>query len=475
MGDFANGLPRLEWRWRLPEKSPRPFAAPLWHGDRLHGKTILLHAEQGFGDSLMLLRYAPLVAAGGGRVVIEVPRALERLAARLAGGPYTVVAAGQPLPAFDTHCPLMSLPIAFGTTPETIPASIPYFTAAPDAAARWRARLATGAGMKIGIVWAGNPAHLNDASRSIALDRLGPLFELPGTQWYSLQVGERAAELAKLPPGRITDLAADLTDFADSAAAISALDLVISVDTAVAHLAGALGRPVWILLPFDPDWRWLLDRGDSPWYPAARLVRQLAPGDWDDVIARVRTVLLDCLERAHRSGVPNDAPSMLDRRYFEVLELIETHRDAEAEAALRAILSEDAGHPAALRRLAWMCHRRGDNAEAASLLARALEREPDNPESHYNLGLVLAGLGRTAEVRRSRRRKATSSTRLPTTRRRHRRRCSPSTNPGDASTARRSLPKGRASLTRRSPGVGCESATCRETFATTRWPSSSTR
>ena len=404
MGDFVQGLPRLEWRWRLPEKSPRPFTQPLWRGENLGGKTILLHAEQGFGDSLMLLRYAPLVAARGGRVVIEVPRALERLATRLAGGPYTLVVGGQPLPAFDLHCPLMSLPLAFGTTPETIPAAVPYFTAAPDAVARWRARLATVAGMKIGIVWAGNPVHLNDASRSIALDRLGPLFELPGTQWFSLQVGERARDLAKLPAGRVTDLAPDPTDFAETAAAISALDLVICVDTAVAHLAGALGHAVWLLLPFDPDWRWLLERGDSPWYPAARLVRQQAPGDWDGVIARVRAALLDCVERARRSGVPEHAPSMLDRRYFEAVELIETHRDAEADAALRAILAEDAGHPAALRRLAWMCHRRGDNAEAARLLTRTIEREPDNPETHYNLGVVLAALGRHAEAEASYRR-----------------------------------------------------------------------
>ena len=277
-GDFAHGLPQLEWRWRLPEKTPRNFAPPLWRGENIAGKTILLHGEQGFGDSLMLLRYAPLVAARGGRVVIEVPRALERLVARLAGGPYTVVAAGMPLPSFDLHCPLMSLPLAFGTTVETIPAAIPYFAVAPDAVARWRARFATAAGMKVGLVWAGNPIHKNDALRSIGLDRLGALLELPGLQWYSLQVGERAADLAKLPGGRITDLAAELTDFAETAAAVTALDLVIGVDTAVVHLAGALGKPVWILQPFDPDWRWLLGRVDSPWYPSARLVRQQHAG-----------------------------------------------------------------------------------------------------------------------------------------------------------------------------------------------------
>jgi predicted O-linked N-acetylglucosamine transferase (SPINDLY family) len=400
-GDFAHGLPQLEWRWRLPDKTPRNFAAPLWRGEPLNGRTILLHGEQGFGDSLMLLRYAPLVAARGARVVIEVPRALERLVARLAGGPYTVVAAGMPLPSFDLHCPLMSLPLAFGTTVETIPAAIPYFGVAPDAVARWRARFAGAAGMKVGLVWAGNPIHKNDALRSIALERLGALLELPGLQWYSLQVGERAADLKKLPGGRIADLAAELTDFAETAAAVTALDLVIGVDTAVVHLAGALGKPVWILQPFDPDWRWLLGRVDSPWYPSARLVRQPAPGEWDGVIASVRAALIDTFERARRAGIPADAPSTFDQRYFAAVELIEAHREADGEAALRAILAEDAGHPMALRRLAWLCHRRGENAEAATLLARAIEREPDNAESHYNLGLVLAALGRNAEAEAS--------------------------------------------------------------------------
>src|SRR5262249_4226980 len=364
MGDFAHGLPQLEWRWRLPEKTPRNFSAPLWRGESLDAKTILLPGEQAFGDSMMLLRYAPMVAARGARVVIEVPRALERLAGRLAGGPYTVLAAGMPLPPFDVHCPLMSLPLTFGTTVETIPATIPYFAVAPDGVARWRARFATAAGMKVGLVWAGNPIHKNDALRSIARDRLAPLLELAGLQWYSLQVGERSADLAELPSGRITDLAAELTDFAETAAAISALDLVIGVDTAVVHLAGALGKPVWILQPFDPDWRWLLDRGESPWYPSARLVRQQTPDDWDNVIASVRTALLGVADQARRPGAPADAPTTLDRRYFEAVELIESHRDAEGEAALRAILAEDPGHAAALRRLAWLCHRRGENPEA---------------------------------------------------------------------------------------------------------------
>jgi predicted O-linked N-acetylglucosamine transferase (SPINDLY family)/ADP-heptose:LPS heptosyltransferase len=405
--DFAAGLAKLEWRWRLPGKTPRGFPQPLWRGEKLDGKTILLHAEQGFGDSLMLLRYAPLVAARGGRVVIEVPRALERLASRLAGAAVSVIAEGAPLPAFDVHCPLMSLPLAFGTTIETVPAAIPYLSAAPEAVARWRHRVGSAPGMKVGLVWAGNPGHKNDRTRSLALSRFAPLFDLPGVRWFSLQVGERAGDLAGLDAGQVIDLARDLEDFAQTAAAIVALDLVITADTAVAHLAGALGKPVWILLPFDPDWRWLLDRGDSPWYPTARLVRQRTPGDWDGVIAQVRAALVHCLDAvrpAGRGSSHSETPPKFDQRYFAAVELIETRRDAEAEAALRSILEENPRHAPTLRRLAFICHQRGDNAEGARLLARALEAEPDNAEAHCNLGLALAALGRRDEAEASYRR-----------------------------------------------------------------------
>jgi tetratricopeptide (TPR) repeat protein len=404
--DFASGLAKLEWRWRLPGKTPRGFPQPLWQGENLAGKTILLHAEQGFGDSLMLLRYAPLVAARGGRVVIEVPRALERLASRLAGAAVSVIAEGAPLPAFDLHCPLMSLPLAFGTTIETIPAAIPYLAAAPEAVARWRHRLGSAPGMKVGLVWAGNPAHKNDRTRSLKLSRFAPLFDLPGVRWLSLQVGDRASDLAKLNAGQMIDLAADLKDFAETAAAVAALDLVITVDTAVAHLAGALGKPVWILLPFDPDWRWLLDRGDSPWYPTARLVRQRTPGDWDGVIAQVQAALVHCLDAARPAGrgSSDSATPKFDQRYFAAVELIETRREAEAEAAFRSILEENPRHAPTLRRLAFMCHQRGDNADAARLLARSLETEPDNAEAHCNLGLALAALGRRQEAEASYRR-----------------------------------------------------------------------
>jgi tetratricopeptide (TPR) repeat protein len=285
--DFADALAKLEWRWRLADRKIRTFKQPLWLGEMLNGKTILLHAEQGFGDSLMLLRYAPMVAARGGRLVIEVPKGLARLATRAAGGPFPVIAEGAALPPFDVQCPLMTLPAVLGTKLDTIPAQVPYLTADPEAVRRWSERLGAAPGLKVGIAWAGSPQHVNDFRRSIELERLKPLLDVPGVSFISLQVGPRAAGLAALPPGTIVDLSAELTDFAETAGAMLNLDLVIAVDTAVVHLAGALARSAWVMLPFSPDWRWMLEREDSPWYPSLRLYRQPRPGDWDNVIARV--------------------------------------------------------------------------------------------------------------------------------------------------------------------------------------------
>jgi predicted O-linked N-acetylglucosamine transferase (SPINDLY family)/ADP-heptose:LPS heptosyltransferase len=402
--EFPTALEKLEWRWRLADRRPRDFTQPLWRGEPLAGKIVLLHAEQGFGDSLMLLRYAPMVAARGGRVVIEVPKALVRLAKSLAGGPFPVIPEGAGLPAFDVHCPLMSLPLALGTTPENIPAQVPYFSAAAEDVLRWKERLGDAPGLKVGVAWAGNPHHRNDHRRTIALETFARLFDEPGVRWFSLQVGARVGDLAALPPGRVNDLSPQLTDFAETAAAIANLDLVISVDTAPVHLAGALGKPVWIVLPFSPDWRWFAERADSPWYPSARLFRQHAAGDWERVLAAVRTALRERLASGGSPPSPRSEPPMLDRRYFAAVELIESGRDADASAALQAILDEDPGHAAALRRMAWLRHKLGDNVAAARMLAASLEREPNNPESHYNLGLVLATLGRNKEAEQSYRR-----------------------------------------------------------------------
>jgi hypothetical protein len=220
-----------------------------------------------------------------------------------------LLARGDALPDFDLQCPLLSLPRAFGTTLATIPAAVPYLSADPEAIARWRSRLGDGPALKVGFAWAGSPLHRNDARRSIAIEALAPLLRLAGVRWFSLQVGERAADLARLPGGLVTDLAPELADFAETAAAVHNLDLVIAVDTAVAHLAGALARPAWVLLRERPDWRWLLAREDSPWYPSLRLFRQRRAGHWPEVVARVQAALA---AMATPQPPPLDQPILYD-------------------------------------------------------------------------------------------------------------------------------------------------------------------
>ena len=296
-GRFEEGWREYEWRWKVKEMSPgaRHFSVPLWSGEPLAGRTLLLHAEQGLGDTLQFCRYAPLITPGA-RVILEVQAPLARLLSGLPGVA-RVVAEGGALPAFDLHCPLMSLPRAFGTTLGAIPAATPYLAADPVLAAGWRARLAGLEGLKVGLVWAGGRRDTPelaavDARRSICLATLAPLGDLSGVDFVSLQKGGPAAQTAQPPQGMVVhDFTADLGDFADTAALIDGLDLVISVDTSVAHLAGALGKPVWLLNRFDTCWRWLLGRDDSPWYPTLRQFRQAAPGDWDPVIGAVRDAL----------------------------------------------------------------------------------------------------------------------------------------------------------------------------------------
>jgi hypothetical protein len=223
---------------------------------------------------------------GAGRVLLLVQAPLRRLLAGLPGVD-RLLTPGETLPPFDLHCPLLSLPGAFRTALSTVPAEVPYLRPEPEAAARWRERLAPLPGLRAGLVWAGNPGHSNDRNRSIPFDALSPLWRVPGVSWASLQVGARAGDPRQAGTGAVHDLSPALGDFAETAAAIAALDLIVAADTAVAHLAGALGRPVWLMLPHVPDWRWLLRREDSPWYPTARLFRQERPGDWAGVVGRI--------------------------------------------------------------------------------------------------------------------------------------------------------------------------------------------
>jgi Flp pilus assembly protein TadD len=283
LGDFDAGWPEYEWRPR----EPRGFGQPQWRGEPLQGEPILLHADQDFGDTLQFVRYAPLVAARGGRVVLEVQSEHYRLMSSLPGVE-TVIARGTALPDFAWHCPLASLPFAFRTTLATIPAQVPYLNAAPALVRSWVDRLGS-TPPRIGLVWAGAPAQTWDQPRSLRrLSLLAPLAKVEEAAFFSLQVGPAAAQVnelaAELP---LVDLSPYLSDYAETAAAIAGLDLVISSDTSVVHLAGALGKPVWILLACVADWIWLLDREDSPWYPTARLFRQPAPGAWPAVIDRV--------------------------------------------------------------------------------------------------------------------------------------------------------------------------------------------
>jgi tetratricopeptide (TPR) repeat protein len=286
-GEFEEGWRRYEWRWQKADYRPylRHFSQPLWDGSAIAGKTILLHAEQGYGDAVQFVRYVPQVAAMGADVIVEAPRGLAALFKAMPGI-HHIVQRGDELPPFDVHCPLLTLPMVFETRLSSIPGHLPYLVADPEKKEAWRLKLAAdGDSFKVGLVWSGNPEHKNDRNRSLPLERLVPLLSVDGVSFYSLQKGEAARMLSDgRYEGRIIDYTGELNDFADTAALLVNLDLVISVDTAVAHLVGALAAPVWLMLPFAPDWRWLLGRTDSPWYPTMRLFRQHAPGAWEPVI-----------------------------------------------------------------------------------------------------------------------------------------------------------------------------------------------
>ena len=290
-GRFAEGWPEYEARFAAGDVPAREFARPRWRGEDIAGKTLLVWAEQGFGDSLLFARCVGLLAGRGARVVFEVQPHLARLMGDLAGADL-VIAAGESLPPFDLQVPLLSLPGLLGIRLDTIPAASPYLAADPTLAETWRRRLAeTSDGrLKIGLAWAGNPRQKNNVNRSLPPAELAGLLALPAT-FYSLQQGDAAMALNRSGAGRVVDLGPHLTDFAETAAALAGLDLIVSVDTAVAHLAGALGCPTWTLLAFAPDWRWLRDRTDSPWYPTMRLFRQDQPRDWVPVVARVEATV----------------------------------------------------------------------------------------------------------------------------------------------------------------------------------------
>lgn len=413
-GDYAAGWPAYEIRWARWSSNGtwpvRQFPAPRWHGGQeLKGKRILLHAEQGFGDTLQFCRYAPLVAARGARVFLQAQASLVELLRGLNGG-IEVFAEGKALPAVDFHCPLMSLPLEFGTMPEHIPATIPYLSADPDKRADWQHRLGKTGRLRVGLAWrsgvhASHPELRKDnARRNIPLAQLEALGRLSGVEFYSLQKdAEAARELHDLQAAgwagpQIVDLTEEFADFSDTAALIDNLDLVISVDTAVAHLAGAMGKPVWILLRFDACWRWMLGREDSPWYPTARLMRQGAIDDWRQVLVDLPPALE---ERAARHGVA-EAPRRREndaKRHNRLgLRCWNDGRFSAAAKSFEAALDVDPDDAEAHNNLSLLLVNAGRWREAENGFLHAMRINPDFAKARANLGSALLGMGRLADA-----------------------------------------------------------------------------
>ncbi|WP_199249876.1 tetratricopeptide repeat protein [[Phormidium] sp. ETS-05] len=377
-GNLPEGFAGYEWRWGIQSiVAPlrRSFPQPRWDGSPLEGKTILLYAEQGFGDTIQFCRYVPIVAAMGGKVIIECPSPLVRLLQTLPGVDQ-IIPFGSELPDFDCQASLMSLPHILGTTLETIPV-VPETGFLPQLSHSHQDLVkkpgfyppVSGSPLKIGIVWSANPKNPSGETRSCPAKNFLPLLEIPGVELYSLQKGAAAAEIAAYP--QIQDAVGTVKDFADTAAVIMGLDLVITVDTAVAHLAGTMGKPVWVMLPFAPDWRWMLDRPDSPWYPTMRLFRQSKPGDWPGVFAQVR----DELARHSLAQKPD---------FLRQPPVVEAIR----ESPLRESLLEQA-----------VTHQRSGELETAEQIYRQiLQQQPKLIAAWNNLGILLKDMGRVAEA-----------------------------------------------------------------------------
>jgi tetratricopeptide (TPR) repeat protein len=393
-GDLAEGWDEYEWRLRSTERKGPKFPEMPWQGESLAGKHIYVQAEQGFGDTLQFARYIPMLAARGGKVTLRVHQQLVRLMRESLPGIVVLGDRGDPAP-YQCDAVLLSLPRAFRTRLETIPAAVPYLRPPADAVAQWNSRLAKLKGLRVGLVWAGNPDHVNDTRRSIKLPLLAPLFAVRGASFVSLQYGPRAADLKKLKRKvAIDDIGNKFEDFVDTAAAIDALDLVITVDTSVAHTAGALGKPVWVLLPWVTDWRWLLNREDNPWYPTMRLFRQKKGEDWDNVLARVEKELKAVVQGDKARLTPFRVEG--ERRAAQAAAILA----AEAVQAAKPVTAAPAqmASPGQALILAEQKRRHGFLADADELTRRAATAEPDNAEAVHMLGIIAHQSGKTAEA-----------------------------------------------------------------------------
>jgi tetratricopeptide (TPR) repeat protein len=401
-GDFARGWPEYEWRWRVLSKRPRTFPVPQWDGSPLSGRRILIHTEQGLGDTLQFIRYAPLVRERGGKVILEAPRELMALLSDCPGIDQLIVH-GMPLPEFPLHCPLLSLPYLLQTRLDSIPKAVPYLKAHPRRIAKWQGRLQALQGCKIGIAWQGKPSYAGDRQRSPSLEHFAALARIPGLQMVSLQKGPGCDQVSRLqgslPLHELPGLDEDGNAFMDTAAVMMLLDLVITSDTAIAHLAGALGVPVWVVLPFAADWRWLCGRQDSPWYPTMRLFRQGEPGDWPGVFQRVASALLDepKLSGEHPQAAidPGNNPEEL---YQRALRLLMQDKWAEGEACLRGVLLAQPQRWGAQLNLGVALARQKKFHEAISRFQRYVAAMPESVEGYNNLGLAYLELGQLPEA-----------------------------------------------------------------------------
>jgi predicted O-linked N-acetylglucosamine transferase (SPINDLY family)/ADP-heptose:LPS heptosyltransferase len=389
-GDFEQGWREYNWRWDIPNAVPRDFAQPIWDGSSFTGRSILLHAEQGIGDTLQFIRYAPLVKERGGTVIVEAQTARLVPLLRRCPGVDQVVACGTDLPTFDAHSPLLELPRIFGTTLANIPARVPYLFAEPHLVEFWQHELGQGGALKIGIAWQGNARFPGDRLRSIPLREFAPIARREGIRLFSLQQFHGREQLDALRGDfHVNDLAGRLdasAAFVDTAAVMMNLDLVITSDTAIAHLAGALGVPVWVALGVGADWRWLVEREDSPWYPTMRLFRQQRLHCWKDVFERMADSL------PARSGAPS--PTTVAGLWSQALAQFQARRFLEAEELCRQLLDVEPCHADAVNLLGMLTHQAGDNDRACENLRHAIRLSPDNAGFHYNLGVALHVLGK---------------------------------------------------------------------------------
>jgi len=396
VGEYGQGWEEFQWRWKKHgyTSKAKNFRQPEWDGAPLSGRTIFVHCEQAFGDSIQFARFLPLIAERGGRVVVECPAPLKELMQGIKGVS-EVIASGGALPPFDCHLPLMSLPRLFYTRIDSIPRSVPYLYPSLEKLAEWSPEFTDSRAFRVGIVWAGRKKP--DPNRTCPFRFLAPLAGMPGISFYSLQIREKGAPSENVTGGpALIDLTPEIGEFGDTAALIANLDLVISIDTGVAHLSGALGKETWVILPYAADWRWMLDREDSPWYPTARLFRQKSPGDWPGVVVLLKKALE--MRAAQFSSNAGYYSRGLEASYSAGLSQLQEGNPAGAEDPLRRALLENPRIPEVFNALGVLARDQGKGRIAGNFFRHAVTIDPRYADALLNLGNLLYGEDRIEEA-----------------------------------------------------------------------------